>query len=174
MLQRYPKSQPEKIDQAAERDIVVLKEWTVAARNLRAEAKISPAERVMLYRTADPAVSDLPSVLNAIASLARLSGFEKRDPLPDSPSPVAVLSNARIMLHKEIDPAAERERLKKEIGRLEGEMEKAKTKLANPSFVERAPAKVVEQERQRLAAFDATLANLKEQLRKLGPSSPAR
>jgi valyl-tRNA synthetase len=74
------------------------------------------------------------------------------------------------MLQKEVDPAAERERLKKEIARLEGEIEKAKAKLANPSFVAKAPAKIVEQERSRLAAFEATLARLKEQLRKLGPS----
>ena len=168
MLQRYPKSQPEKIDPRAEADVAVLKEWTVAARNLRTEAKIPPGERVMLYRTADPAVSDPREVAKAISSLARLSGFEKRDPLPDSPSPVAVVGGARIMLYKEIDPAAERVRLKKETARLEGEIEKARTKLANPSFVERAPAKVVEQERMRAAGFEADLAKLKEQLQKLG------
>jgi len=122
----------------------------------------------MLYRTADPAVSDPREVAKAISSLARLSGFEKRDPLPDSPSPVAVVGGARIMLYKEIDPAAERVRLKKETARLEGEIEKARTKLANPSFVERAPAKVVEQERMRAAGFEADLAKLKEQLQKLG------
>src|SRR5439155_3785355 len=42
MLQPFPKSQPEKIDEAAERDMAVLKDWTVAARNLRSESKISP------------------------------------------------------------------------------------------------------------------------------------
>ena len=71
------------------------------------------------------------------------------------------------MLHKEVDPAAERERLAKERTRLEGEVAKANAKLANTSFVERAPAQVVEQERQRLAAFEATLAKVKEQLDKL-------
>src|SRR5687768_14968633 len=52
MLQPYPKSQPEKIDPAAERDMALLKEWTVAARNLRSEAKIPPGEKVPFYRTA--------------------------------------------------------------------------------------------------------------------------
>jgi valyl-tRNA synthetase len=66
-----------------------------------------------------------------------------------------------------VDPAAERERLSKEATRLEGEIVKAKAKLGNASFVERAPAKVVEQERERLAGFEATLVKLKQQLEKL-------
>ena len=169
MLQRYPKSQPEKIDEAAERDVAVLKEWTVAARNLRSEAKIPPAEKAMLFRTADPAVSDLAATATAIISLARLSGFEKRDPLPDSTAPVAVVGNARIMLYKEVDPAAEAERISKEIARVEGEIASFSKKLANPSFVERAPAAVVEQERKRLADAEEKLAKLQDQLKKLGP-----
>jgi valyl-tRNA synthetase len=167
MLAPYPRSQPEKIDAQAEADVAVLKEWTIAARNLRAEARIPPAERVLLYRTMDPAVSDVDATMRAIAALARLSRIEKRDPLPDSPSPVAVLGNARIMLYKEIDPAAERERLRKEAARLEGEIAKARAQLGNASFVERAPAKVVEQMRERLAGFESTLAKVRQQLGKL-------
>ncbi len=169
MLQRYPKSQPEKIDEAAERDMGVLKEWTVTARNLRSEAKIPPSERVPLYRTADPEVPEASAQATAaaIVALARLSHWEKREVLPDSTSPVAVIGNARVMLHKEVDPAAERERLSKESLRLEGEIVKARAKLGNASFVERAPAKVVEQERERLAGFEATLVKMKQQLQKL-------
>jgi valyl-tRNA synthetase len=169
MLQSYPKSQPEKIDEAAERDVAVLKEWIVAVRNLRSEARVAPSEKVLLLRTADPAVSDLAAAAAAIASLARLSGFEKRDPLPDSTSPVAVIGNARVMLYKEVDPAAEVERISKEIARVDGEIAKCKAKLANASFVERAPAQVVGQERKRLADFEANLIKLQEQLKKLGP-----
>ena len=168
MLQRYPQSQPEKIDEGAERDVAVLKEWTVAARNLRSEAKIPPSEKALLLRTSDPAVSDPRMTALAITSLARLSGFEKRDPLPDSSSPVAVVGNARIMLYKEVDPAVEAERISKEIVRLEGEVGKFKTKLENASFVERAPAQIVAQERKRLADSKQTLANLQDQLKKLG------
>ena len=102
--------------------------------------------------------------------LARLEDVKHVTTLPDSPAPVAVVGEARLMLYKAVDPALERERLQKESARLEGEIAKAKVQLANPSFVDRAPAKVVEQMRERLGGFEATLAKLSAQLGKLPPS----
>ena len=167
MLQPYPRSQPEKIDAAAERDMAVLKQWTVTARNLRSEAKIPPGEKVEFYATANPPVADAPATIAAISSLARLASFQVRDPLPDHLSPVAVIGEARVMLHKPVDAAAERERLGKETARLEGEIEKARAQLAKPSFVDRAPPAIVEQMRTRLAGFEATLSKVRSQLDKL-------
>jgi valyl-tRNA synthetase len=167
MLAPYPKSQPEKIDPAAERDMAVLKELTNAARNLRSEAKVPPKDRVALVVTEPPATSDSHTTAAAVSSLARLSDLRHVNVLPESDSPVAVVGNSRLMLQIEVDPAAERERLKKESARLEGEITKARAKLGNASFVERAPAKVVEQERERLAGFQATLTKLRAQLDKL-------
>ena len=75
------------------------------------------------------------------------------------------------MLKVKVDAAAEIERVRKEIARLEGEIVKAHAKLGNASFVDRAPPKVVEQERARLAGFEATLAKLRPQLDKLAARS---
>ena len=167
MLQPYPKSQPEKIDEAAERDMAVLMEWTVAARNLRSEAKIPPGEKLPLYTTSAPPAKDADVVLVSTQALARLSEIRQVAALPDSTAPVAVVGDARIMLFKEVDPALEAERISKEIARLTGEIAKAKANLANPSFVERAPAQVVEQARTRLATFEQSLQKVQEQLQKL-------
>jgi valyl-tRNA synthetase len=82
-------------------------------------------------------------------------------------APIKVVDDLRLMLKIEVDVAAERERLGKEVERLENEIRKAEVKLGNASFVERAPPAVVAQEQERLAGFGATLAKVREQLCRL-------
>jgi valyl-tRNA synthetase len=66
-----------------------------------------------------------------------------------------------------IDLGAERQRLAKEIARLEGEIRKCEGKLGNANFVANAPPAVVEQEQQRIAEFSTTLSSLREQQERL-------
>ncbi len=156
MLAPYPRSQPEKIDEAAEREVALAKEVVNAGRNLRSEAKVPPKDRIPFYVTGKLSVS----AELAMAALARASELRTVGELPASDSPIAVAGPHKLMPHIEVDPAAERERIAKEVKRLEGEIAKARAKLANAAFVERAPAPVVQQERERLHAFQATLEKL--------------
>jgi len=71
------------------------------------------------------------------------------------------------VLKVEIDIAAERERLTKEVERLTQEVSKCNAKLGNESFVAKAPAAVVEQERKRLAEYETTVEKLQAQLLRL-------
>ncbi|HWU98842.1 MAG TPA: valine--tRNA ligase [Oxalicibacterium sp.] len=169
MLQKYPESQPGKIDEAAEQWMTELKSLTDACRNLRGEMQLSPALRVPLIMEAGNAEQStrLQSFAPYLQSLAKLSEVQVVDKLPESPAPVSIVGTTKLMLKVEIDVAAERERLTKEITRLDGEITKANAKLGNESFVARAPAQVVAQEKERVANFSATLDKLREQFAKL-------
>ena len=87
--------------------------------------------------------------------------------LPSDEAAVAIVGSYKLMLKVEIDVKAERERLDKEIARLENEITKTEAKLGNESFVSRAPAAVVEQEKKRMNDFSMTLAQLQMQRAKL-------
>ncbi|HSY27357.1 MAG TPA: class I tRNA ligase family protein, partial [Burkholderiaceae bacterium] len=169
MRQAYPISQPQKIDESAEAWMHQLKSLTDACRNLRGEMQLSPAVRVPLIMQAAHAAdqASLQTFAPYLQALAKLSEVQVVDALPESPAPVSVVGEIKLMLKVEIDIAAERERIGKEIARLEGEIVKAEAKLGNESFVARAPAQVVAQEKERMAGFAATLVKLREQFEKL-------
>ncbi|MEO8410045.1 MAG: valine--tRNA ligase, partial [Propionivibrio sp.] len=166
MLAAYPKAQPEKIDEASEAQVRQLKDLAYACRNLRGEMSISPALKVPLIAAGDG--ESLTVFAPYLQALAKLSEMQIVANLPDdADAPVAIAGETRLMFRIEIDVAAESERLSKEIARLEGEIVKAHAKLGNESFVARAPAPVVEQEKKRLADFVSTLEKLKPQLERL-------
>jgi len=167
MLQPYPTHDLSKVDEAASGRIHVLKEIVHACRNLRGEMNLSPAQKVPLVALGDE--SSLSAYVPYIQALAKISEVTLvQGELPEADAPVAVVGDTRLMLKIEVDREAEQARLQKEIARLEAEIAKAQGKLGNPSFTDKAPAKVVEQEKERLANFGATLDKLRSQLAKLG------
>ena len=132
---------------------------------------LSPAERVPLLTLGDAVfIAEAAPVLKALSKLSEVQVIADEATFAEATrlAPVVVQGEARLALKVAIDVAAERERLGKEIARLEGEIAKAEGKLGNASFVDRAPATVVQQERDRLAGFKATVDKLKPQLAKLG------
>ncbi|MES1982353.1 MAG: valine--tRNA ligase [Pseudomonadota bacterium] len=166
MLQPYPQAQPELNDAGAVAHIGLLQEMVTACRKLRSEMNLSPAQKVPLLAVGDAAT--LHSYAPYLQALCKLSEVSVQPELPDTDAAVAIVGSFKLMLKIEIDVAAERERLDKEIIRLTGEIAKAQSKLENESFVARAPAQVVEQERKRLEDFRATLIQLQAQRAKLG------
>ncbi|MEA3111634.1 MAG: valyl-tRNA synthetase, partial [Caballeronia sp.] len=170
MIQRYPVAEPSKIDESSEQWAADLKAIIDSCRNLRGEMNLSPAVKVPLLATGDEA--RLKSFAPYVQALARLSEVkiisdESELDAEASGAPVAIVGTNKLVLKVEIDVAAERERLAKEVDRLTQEIAKARVKLENESFVARAPAAVVEQERKRLAEFESTADKLKAQLSRL-------
>jgi valyl-tRNA synthetase len=162
MLQAYPTPNEERIDAGAEAWVATLRSLVTACRSLRGEMNLSPAQKVPLVGAGDTAA--LTAFAPYLAALAKLSEVAAVDTLPDSEAPVQIVGDFRLMLKIEIDVAAEKDRLAKELARIEGEIAKAEKKLATESFVARAPAAVVAQERERLASFSALHEKLANQL----------
>jgi valyl-tRNA synthetase len=174
-IARYPQAQPEKIDEAAIAHVERLKALVDACRTLRGEMGVSPAQRLPLYAVAGQAegaafLRGAAPVLQALAKLSEVKVFDDEAAWAAAAqaAPVAVVGDARLCLHMEIDVAAEKARLTKEATRIEGEIAKASAKLSNEAFVAKAPPAVIEQEQKRVAEFGATLARLRDQLARLG------
>jgi valyl-tRNA synthetase len=166
----YPQPQLERVDAQADAWVSRLKALVGSCRNLRGEMNLSPAERVPLYAIGDEAfVTVAAPLLKALAKVSEVKAFADEAAFAQATAlaPVAVQGDIRLALHVEIDVAAERARLSKEVARLEGEIAKAQAKLGNESFVARAPAAVVAQERQRMADFGQNLQRLQQQLARL-------
>jgi valyl-tRNA synthetase len=170
----YPKPQLDRVDAQADTWVAKLKAMVGTCRALRSEMNLSPAARIPLYIIGDAAFVDPATpLLKALAKLSEVTRFADEEQFQGATrtAAVAVQGESRLALHVEVDVAAETLRLSKEIARLQGEAAKAGAKLANASFVARAPASVVAQEQQRIGEFTATVARLQNQLARLAPTT---
>ena len=170
----YPKAQLDRVDSTADAWVNKLKAVVGACRTLRSEMSLSPAARVPLYVIGDAAFIEQASpLLKALAKVSEVQLFADDITFAQATRSAAVVvqGESRLALHVEVDVAAETERLGKEVTRLRGEIVKAQAKLANESFVARAPTAVVEQEKQRVAEFSATVARLQDQAARLATSA---
>ena len=169
----YPKAQLERVDANADAWVAKLKAAVGICRTLRSEMNLSPAARVpLLVRGDDAFIQQAAPLLQGLAKLSAVNQFTDEATFASATrqAPVAMQGEARLAFHVEIDVAVETERLTKEIARLAGEIDKANAKLANESFVARAPVAVVDQERARIAVFKTTRGQLQDQLARLGSS----
>lgn len=171
MTQAYPVSVPSRIDEKAESFVLQLKATVDAIRALRSEMGLGPADKVPLIASCEGNAEQrafLEKTSPVLAALAKLSKVDVVDSLPaDSMAPVQIVGELKLMLHIEIDVEAERARIGKEAEKIRIEIAKCNGKLGNASFVDRAPAAVVDQEKARLADFSALLEKLESQLNKL-------
>lgn len=168
MREPYPRPQQEKIDAKAVEEM----RWTMAVitgvRNIRGEMDISPGKPLPLF-VQDGSATDkiyLDANRHYLAALARtesIAWLEKSQEAPESATALVGHMKVLIPFGSLIDKRAELERLGKEMEKIEKDLTKAKTKLANPDFVARAPKNVVEQENQRVQQFEAALVNLRRQ-----------
>ncbi len=169
--QPYPEADATLENPAAAADIEWLKGVVTQLRSIRSQMSISPAKAVpLLLQGGDASDRDrLQRYDAALKFLARLESIERFE--GEAPaSAAAVLGSLKLLIPLAglIDLDAEKSRLDKELKRIAGEIGKCQGKLSSETFVQNAPAAVVEQERARLADWTAQHAALQAQRDKLG------
>ena len=144
-------------------------ETVVAGRGLRRDFQIASNKRVVfVLKPACPLPEEEAAVLRILLNAERLDLAADYQPAKGTPTALTPLGELYLPLEGLIDLDAERERLGKEIARVEAELVTVRKKLANENFVANAPVAVVEEHRQREKDFAERLAQLQEMLRSLG------
>jgi valyl-tRNA synthetase len=172
MLQPFPQPEASRIDETALADIDWLKAFVLGVRRIRAEMDIAPGKPLPVL-IANASANDrrlLADNRAFLTSLARIENIEVVEDEASAPeSAVALVGEMKVLIPLAglIDKEAELARLGKEIGKLEKELDKCRTKLGNPTFTDKAPPAVVEQERQREREFSAALEQLRAQEAKI-------
>ncbi|MGE0614504.1 MAG: valine--tRNA ligase [Bacteriovoracia bacterium] len=173
MLQPFPKPNERLRDTEAERSVEALRAVIDSIRNFRGENNISPkVEFVVRYRATRPAAEDFLKLhQDTIETLARAK-FEKV--VSDQPRPMESVIpistpplELRIDLEGLVNVDEEKKRLEKEIERVNDDLQHVRRKLANPAFVDKAPAELVNQERAKEQTFAAKVAELETGLQRL-------
>ena len=144
-----------------------------AIRNMRSEKKLQPNKRIHATIVAGPALSVLQDQYRSIAALASLDpqGFNLVENLPQKPgegTASLVVSGVEIYLPLAdlVDLETERARLQKELSEVQSQIERLE-KLLTSDFANKAPAAVVEKERQKLATFQETARKILNQVSSL-------
>jgi valyl-tRNA synthetase len=168
MLQAYPQSQPEKIDEAAEADVEWLKNFILAVRQIRGEMNISPAKAVpvLVQNAASADIERIERLRGSACFLAKIETLRVLATGEAAPySAVAALGSTKILIPMAglIDKDAELARLGKEITKRDNELVRLDGRLADDKFVNGAPPAVIEKERARLAQLKQELDTLREQ-----------
>jgi valyl-tRNA synthetase len=168
-LMPYPISAKGNIDAAAERDMMQLQSLIVAVRSARKDAGVPERESVpVLLRAADPSV--FQQNLATIQRLARATTLEVVPQLPDGLAHRATPTfDVAVVYEKPVDTNAERERLTKDLVKLQKEKENSDRQLGNEAFLAKAPAQVVEGIRRRNAELTTLIERTRAALDALPP-----
>ncbi|NNM00691.1 MAG: class I tRNA ligase family protein, partial [Gammaproteobacteria bacterium] len=167
MTQRYPLPKSGATDSDAVTEFAFVQDVVRGVRRIRAEYDLDPRKSVPVLASGGSATEQewLARNLHDILSLARLQRIESVVEGQEPRSATALAGSMKLLvpLADLIDPEAERARLDRELGKLRAELEQAQKKLANESFVSRAPAEVVDKARARVADARSAIAALEEQ-----------
>jgi len=170
-------------DESLERDMALIQAVVEETRKVRTENKIAPREKIRLI-AAEGHVKATSGVLGratvikseseVVKALAGLKTIEFAAALPEGESVLKGIAGPfelGLVVEKQVDAGQERERIQKEMAKVEAEVAKIARKLENADFVAKAPAAVVAENRSRLEELRDRLAKLTQNAAKLSGSA---
>jgi valyl-tRNA synthetase len=169
-LAAYPQTDPAQVGAAAETEMAILQDLIVSVRNIRAELKVEPKEKLAIEvfaagdvralvdrnRSAVERLANVEALRFVDSSLAKAAGTRS-----------TARFEVRVLYERVIDAAAERERLSRDLNRLTLELTRATGQLHNQSFLDKAPAQVVEGLKRRRAEVEVLIGKLRAALDEL-------
>ncbi len=172
MLTAYPIADKNQIDEVAFKEIEWLKNVIIAIRTVRSEMNISPGKQLsVLLRKGTTfdhqCVKTNDLMLKKLAKLENIAWLQTNETPPTSASAFVGELEIFIPMADLIDVKEESARLQKEIAKLQKDLTMIENKLQNPNFIDRAPAEVVEKEKNKKAEIEVALEKLSSQLKQM-------
>ena len=172
MTRPYPLADGNLVDPAAVQEMEWVMQFILGIRKIKGEMNIAPGKPlpVLLQNASEADRERLQRNRHYLDFLARLESATLLEQDQEAPeSAIALVGDMRILIPMSglIDKAAELVRLEKEIGKLTGNIRRIEGKLENPKFVDKAPAAVVQKERDKLAGEIAARQQLEQQLERI-------
>jgi valyl-tRNA synthetase len=172
MRQPYPAADPDTIDHEASSEVEWVKKFIIGVRKIRSGMNIDPRKMLPVLLQGGTSIDKdrLSNNLHYIISVGRIESatwLNDNEEAPESSTVLVDDMKILIPLAGLIDKEAEVNRLAKELERKTSELERCKNKLSNSSFIDKAPAAVVEKEQAKAAELCNAISNLLEQQQKI-------
>ncbi len=171
MHQAYPDYDPNCIDSKAIEELEWVKKVILGVRKIRSGMDIAPGKPLpmLLQNFSQQDQKYLANNQQYLIRLAKLQSIDCIDEANAPESATALVGNMKVLIPLAglIDKQAELTRLNKEIEKTSKTLNACQQKLNNNKFVDRAPAAIVEKEKEKLAEYQSALNNLNEQRTKI-------
>ena len=168
MLQAYPENNADRIDSEADADVEWIKAVVTSTRNIRGEMDISFAKKIPIIfyngsKQDKKRLEENKPLLSFLIKPEKLQWLNEGDSIPVSATGLVGDMQILVPMSGLIDKEAELARLDKEIERKQKDKARVEGNINNPKFVDRAPAEIVQKEKDKLPEIESAITQLENQ-----------
>ena len=169
MVSAYPKFDKEMINTKAEEDMSLIQELSTSVRTIRSQMSVPPSVKgsLILVGASESEMKIVENNRSYIRNLCKLDSIKfNGEIVRDKLAATDVVRNIEVIVPLEglIDAEVEAERLKKDLENVENALQTVQKKLSDKSFLQNAPAEIVEKEKQKEKDFSTKISMIKTNL----------